>query len=140
MKLTKQLRIFLLYARTDEEEGRRLYRRLVREGADVWMDKEKLLPGQDWAYEIRNAIHGSDLVIACLSRQFNKQGGYRHEELKIALERANSFREGQTFIIPARLELCELPDSLRRWQCVDLFETDGYKSLLSALREHVALV
>lgn len=140
MKLTKQLRIFLLYARTDEEEVRRLYRRLVREGADVWMDKEKLLPGQDWAYEIRNAIHGSDLVIACLSRQFNKQGGYRHEELKIALERANSFREGQTFIIPARLELCELPDSLRRWQCVDLFETDGYKSLLSALREHVALV
>lgn len=140
MKLTKQLRIFLLYARTDEEEVRRLYRRLVREGADVWMDKEKLLPGQDWAYEIRNAIHGSDLVIACLSSQFNKQGGYRHEELKIALERANSFREGQTFIIPARLELCELPDSLRRWQCVDLFETDGYKSLLSALREHVALV
>lgn len=133
MKLTKQLRIFLLYARTDEETVRRLCRRLVREGADVWMDKEKLLPGQDWAYEIRNAIHGSDLVIACLSRQFNKQGGYRHEELKIALERANSFREGQTFIIPARLELCELPDSLRRWQCVDLFETDGYKSLLSAL-------
>ena len=104
-----------------------------QEGADVWLDKEKLLPGQDWVYEIRNAIHNSDLVIACLSRQFNKQGGFRHEELKIAVERANSFREGQTFIIPARLELCELPDSLRRWQCVDLFETDGYKSLLSAL-------
>jgi hypothetical protein len=133
MKLTKQLRIFLLYARGDEEVVRRLYRRLVKEGADVWLDKEKLLPGQDWAYEIRNAIHNSDLVIACLSRQFNKQGGFRHEELKIAVERADSFREGQTFIIPARLELCDLPDSLRRWQCVDLFETDGYKSLLSAL-------
>jgi TIR domain-containing protein len=133
MKLTKQLRIFLLYARGDQEAVRRLYRRLVKEGADVWLDKEKLLPGQDWVYEIRNAIHNSDLVIACLSRQFNKQGGFRHEELKIAVERANSFREGQTFIIPARLELCELPDSLRRWQCVDLFETDGYKSLLSAL-------
>ena len=133
MKLTKQLRIFLLYARGDEEVVRRLYRRLVKEGADVWLDKEKLLPGQDWAYEIRNAIHSSDLVIACISRQFNKQGGFRHEELKIALEQANSFREGKTFIIPARLELCDLPDSLRRWQCVDLFETDGYKSLLSAL-------
>src|SRR5215216_3641773 len=104
MKLTKQLRIFLLYARGDEEAVRRLYRRLVKEGADVWLDKEKLLPGQDWVYEIRNAIHNSDLVIACLSRQFNKQGGFRHEELKIAVERANSLREGQTFIIPARLE------------------------------------
>jgi hypothetical protein len=140
MKLTNQLRIFLLYARSDEEAVRRLYRRLVKEGADIWLDKEKLLPGQDWAYEIRNAIHSSDLVIACLSRQFNKQGGFRHEELKIVVERANSFREGKTFIIPARLELCDLPDPLRRWQRVDLFETDGYKSLLSALTEHVALM
>lgn len=135
MKLTKQLRIFLLYARTDEEEVRRLYRRLVREGADVWMDKEKLLPGQDWAYEIRNAIHGSDLVIACLSRQFNKQGGYRHEELRIALEKANSLPEGVSFLIPVRLEMCDLPESLRRWQCVDLFEPGGYKKLIKVLKQ-----
>src|SRR5215211_2665905 len=100
MKLTKRLRIFLLYARTDEETVRRLYRRLVREGADVWLDQETLRPGQDWAYEIHRAIHDSDLVIACLSKQFNKQGGYRHEEVKIAIERANSFRQGKAFIIP----------------------------------------
>jgi hypothetical protein len=138
MKLTKQLRIFLLYARGDEEAVRRLYRRLVKEGADVWLDKEKLFPGQDWAYEIRNAIHSSDLVIACLSRQFNKQGGFRHEELKIAVERANSFREGQTFLIPARLELCDLPDPLGCWQYVDLFKRDGYKRLSAALKEWTA--
>ena len=138
MKLSKQLQVFLLHARQDEETVRRLYWRLRREGADVWLDQEKLLPGQDWVYEICNAIHNSDVVIVCLSGQFVKQGGYRHEELKIALETADSLEMGDIFIIPARLEPCDLPDSLRRWQCVDLFESEGYKKMLHALQEAVA--
>jgi hypothetical protein len=138
MKLTKQLRIFLLYARGDQESVRRLYRRMLREGADVWLDREKLIPGQDWQYEIRRAIHDSDLVIVCLSRQFNRQGGYRHEELKIAVKKASSLRDGGVFIIPARLDECELPEPLRRWQRLDLFEPDGYKKLIGALRQYTA--
>lgn len=134
MKLSKQLQIFLLYARDDQEVVRHLYERIVKEGADVWLDREKILPGQDWQYEIRKAIQGSDVVIVCLSRQFNKQGGYRHEELKIALAKARSLPEGRSFIIPARLERCDLPESLRRWQRVDLFEVHGYKKLVNALK------
>ena len=134
MKLSRQLQVFLLHARQDEELVRRLYQRLLKEGADVWLDQEKLLPGQDWAHEILRAIHRSDVVIACLSRQFNKQGGFRHEELRIALEKANTLPEGLSFLIPARLEMCDLPEPLRRWQCVDLFEVGGHKKLLSALK------
>lgn len=138
MKLSRPLRIFLLHARRDEEAVFRLYRRLTRDGADVWLDREKLLPGQDWQYEIRNAIHSSDLVIACLSKQFNKQGGYRHEELRIAMEKAASLPEGAIFLTPARLEPCDLPEPLCRWHCVDLFKSDGYKKLISALRGGIA--
>ena len=133
MNLSRQLRIFLLHARRDEEMVCHLYRRLTKDGADVWLDREKLLPGQDWQYEIRNVIRSSDIVIACLSKQFNKQGGYRHEELRIALEKANSLPAGEIFIIPARLEPCDMPESLRRWQRVDLFEAEGYKQLLNGL-------
>jgi hypothetical protein len=135
MILSKPLRIFLLYARSDEEAVRRLYRRLVKEGVDVWLDQEKLRPGQDWAHEIRKAISRSDMVVACLSKQFNKLGGFRHEELRIALEKANSLSEGTTFLIPARLEPCDLPEPLRRWQRVDLFDADGYKELLGTLKQ-----
>jgi hypothetical protein len=137
MKLSKQLCIFLLHARSDQETVRRLYRRLVKQGASVWLDQERLLPGQDWVHEIRRAIHNSDVVIACLSKQFNRQGGFRHEELRIALERANSVEVDEIFIIPARLERCDLPDSLRRWQRVDLFSPDGYKQLVRTLQEQV---
>ncbi|MBN2118739.1 MAG: toll/interleukin-1 receptor domain-containing protein [Anaerolineales bacterium] len=138
MKLSKQLQIFLLYARGDQKAVRHLYQRMIKEGAAVWLDREKILPGQDWQCEIRKAIQGSDLVIVCLSRQFNKQGGYRHEELKIALAKARSLPEDQSFIIPARLEACDLPESLRRWQRVDLFETHGYTKLVNALKRQIA--
>lgn len=137
MKLSKQLQIFLLYARGDQEAVRQLHRRISREGADVWLDREKILPGQDWQYEIRKAIQNSDIVVVCLSRRFSKQGGYRHEELKIALAKARSLPEGKCFIIPALLERCDLPDALRRWQRVDLFEARGYKKLVSALTRQV---
>jgi hypothetical protein len=134
VSLSKKLRVFLLYARSDKEIVRRLYERLVRDGANAWLDEESITPGQDWESEIRKAIYRSDIVIVCLSRNFTKQGGYRHQELKIALEKANSLPEGQIFIIPARLEKCDTPEALRRLQRIDLFEADGNKKLLSTLK------
>jgi TIR domain. len=109
---------------------------MVRDGMDVWLDKERLQPGQGWGHEIRKAILKSDLVIVCLSHNFNQQNGFRHAELKLALAKANLLSLDEIFIIPARLEKCELPDSLRHLQRVDLFEVRGYKKLIQALREH----
>lgn len=139
MKLSSQLRIFLLYAHSDKEIVYHLYQRLIKDGANAWLDKPKILAGQDWESEIRKAIYRSDLVLVCLSRQFNQQGGYRHEELKIALEKANSLPQNETFLIPVRLEKCNTPPPLRRWQRLDLFETGGYKKLMSALKKHTIL-
>ena len=138
MKLSRQLRVFLLYARGDQDHVHRLYHHIAKAGAKAWLDVEKIFPGQDWQYEIHKAIHRSDIVIVCLSRGFIKQGGYRHEELRIALDKANSFPGGEVFILPARLEKCDTPEPLRRWQRVDLFEADGYKKLLSTLKGYVA--
>jgi hypothetical protein len=75
------------------------------------------------------------LIIVCLSRGFEKQQGYRHEELKLALEKANFLPDDEIFIIPVRLEECDMPEALRRLHRVDLFKTGGYKKLLQALRE-----
>ena len=126
--------VFLAYAHSDKNAVRKLYHRITRDDIRAWLDEKELMPGQNWKYEIRQAILRSDVVIFCLSEQFNKQGGFRYEELKIALERAKSFPEDEIFLIPARLEKCDLPEPLRSWQYVDLFETDGYKKLLKTLK------
>ena len=137
-KLKPPLKVFLCYAHSDKAEVYKLYHRVAKEfGIETWFDAEKLLPGQDWEHAIRKAILESDVIVICLSRQFNKLGGYRHKELKIALEKANLLPSQEIFIIPVRLEKCALPGRLRRWQCVDLFEDDGYQKLLQALRERL---
>ena len=137
-KLIPPLKVFLCYAHSDKANVSKLYNRIAKEvGIETWFDAEKLLPGQDWEQEIRKAILESDVIIICLSRQFNRLGGYRQKELKIALEKANLLLDSEIFIIPIRMEKCALPKRLRRWQCVDLFEVDGYRKLLQALRERL---
>ena len=120
----------------------RLYTRLTtlapsasaeEDGVDAWLDKEKLLPGQDWEYEIRQAVRDADVVIVCLSKLFN-QAGFRQKEVRIALNEADMKPEGEIFIIPARLDGCSVPQSLQRWHWVDLFEDNGYIRLINALR------
>jgi formylglycine-generating enzyme required for sulfatase activity len=129
----RPLKVFLCHAHSDAATVRALYLRLRREGVDVWLDKEKLLPGSDWEYEIRKAVRESDVVVVCLSKQFN-QAGFRQKEVRIALDTAMEKPEGEIFIIPARLEECENLESLSKWHWVDLFETDGYQKLIRALR------
>ena len=131
----QQVKVFLIYAHSDKETVRKLHQRMVRDGIEAWLDARNLQPGQDWQQEIRRAILKSERVVVCLTRAFSKQPGYRHEELKLALEKARLLDEGSIFIIPVRLERCSLPDSLRHLQRVDLFETGGYKKLIGALQD-----
>lgn len=108
---------------------------MVKDGIDAWLDLEKLQPGQDWQKEIRKAILQSDVILVCLSRVFDKQHGYRHEELKLALEKANFILGDQIFIIPIWLEKCDMPESLCHLHRVDLFVSGGYKRLIRALQK-----
>ncbi len=132
---TQQVNIFLIYAHGDKEAVRKLHQRLVRDGINAWLDEQNLQPGQDWQHEIRRAILHSDIVLVCLTRAFDRQPGYRHEELKIALEKAKLFEDEKVFIIPVRLEECKMPASLGHLHRVDLFEPGGYKKLVRALQE-----
>ena len=123
----------MIYAHGDKEAVHKLHHRLRKDGLRAWLDSENLQPGQDWPHEIRRAILRSDVVLVCLSHKFNEQQGFRHEELKIALEKAKVL-DGQVFIIPVRLEECEMPECLSHLHRVDLFEASGYRTLTRALQ------
>ncbi|HKJ40324.1 MAG TPA: toll/interleukin-1 receptor domain-containing protein [Anaerolineales bacterium] len=132
---TQKTNIFLIHAHSDKESVHKLYQRLIADGMNAWLDAERLQPGQDWQNEIRNALLKCDVVLVCLSSGFDKQQGYRHEELKLALEKANFLPDDEVFIIPVRLEKCDLPESLRHLHRVDLFKAGGYKKLVGALQQ-----
>jgi hypothetical protein len=129
------LRVFLCHASGDKPAVRDLYQRLSQEKfIQPWLDEEELLPGQDWDTEIRKAVRVSDLVLVCLSPQSITKAGYVQKEIKFALDIADEQPEGTIFIIPTRLELCDVPERLQRWHWANLFETRGYERLLRALR------
>lgn len=131
---TPKANIFLIHAHADREVVHKLFQRLQKDGINVWLDSERLIPGQDWRNEIRNALLKCDAAVVCLSRAFDQKRGYRHEELKLALDKANLLPDDEVFLIPARLEECEVPESLRRLHRVDLFRAGGYKKLMDVFR------
>jgi len=131
---TRPLKVFLCHASGDKPAVRDLYKRLITEGVDAWLDQEKLLPGQNWRVEIPRAVREADVVVICLSNKSITKEGYIQKEIKFALDSADEKPEGAIFLIPARLEDCVVPEQLSRWQWVDLHEENGFVKLLHSLK------
>jgi len=131
------LRVFLCHSKIDKQAVRVLYRKLVADGIDPWFDEEDLLPGQEWEAVIKKAVQNSDVVLVCLSRASVERRGFAQKEIKFALDVADEQPEGTIYLIPLKLEECEIPDRLKKWHWVELFQPNGYQKLLSALRERL---
>src|SRR5262249_6077427 len=123
----RHLRVFLCHSSSDKSEVLKLYHRLCAEGIDPWLDEENLLPGQEWQQEIPKAVRNSDVVLICLSPTAVNKAGYLQKEIRHALDVADEQPEGRIFLIPLRLEECDIPDRLARWQWVDLFDERSYE-------------
>lgn len=135
----RRLKVFLCHAKDDKPKVRKLYHRLCADGIDAWLDENELVGGQDWEREIREAVRNSDVVIICYSKKFN-QKGYRQKEVSIAVEEAELLPKGEIYIIPARLEECDVLVDLQHLQWVDVFEKDGYDKLLRALHQRASKI
>lgn len=134
----RKLKVFLCHASQDKPIVRELYQKLSAEGwIDPWLDEEKILPGQDWNFEIDMAVKSADAIIVFLSSNSVTKEGFIQRELRIVLDLADQKPEGMLFVIPVRLEACEPPSRLRIWQYADYFPLEdrdrAYKRLLISL-------
>jgi cold shock CspA family protein len=134
VKLGRSLRVFLCHSKQDKKVVRDLFYRLRAEDIDPWFDEECLLPGQEWEYEIRKAVASSDAVIVCVSKVSINKTGYVQKEIKHALDIADMQPQGTIYLIPLRLDECEMPEKLCRWHWVNYYEEDGYSRLMYSLR------
>jgi hypothetical protein len=137
--VNRKLHVFLCHASQDKPVVRELYQRFGAEGwIDPWLDEEKLLPGQDWDLEIEKAVEAADAVIVCVSNRSVTKEGYVQKEIRKVLDIALEKPEESIFIIPLRLDECELPRRLRAWHYVDYFPAErrsrAYQRLLKSLQ------
>ena len=134
MSPDRKLRVFLCHASQDKPAVRELYKKLYAEDwIQPWLDEEELLPGQDWNLEIEKAVEASDAVIVCVSHVSVAKEGYVQKELRQVLDIALNKLEGAIFIIPVRLDECELPRSIRDRQGLDFFPEDRRDSAMRKL-------
>ncbi len=117
-----QIQIFISYAHEDQPRIEALYQKLVAAGYQPWLDREHLLPGQRWEPVIKQALQQSDFVLVCLSATSINKRGFLQKEIKQALEHAEEKLEDDVWLIPARLDDCDVPEGLSAIQWVDLFE------------------
>jgi formylglycine-generating enzyme required for sulfatase activity len=136
-------KIFLAHGSEDKPRVRNLYRDLKARGFDPWLDEEDLEPGQIWPVEIPKAIHQAGVFLACLSSQSVGRVGFVQNEFRIALSAVGSRPSGTTFLIPVRLDECNVPDlqipdlglSLRDIHWVNLWQEGGFDRLVRALEK-----
>lgn len=131
----ESLQVFLSYAKEDYPQARRIYDFLTSRDIQVWFDEENLVPGQEWRKEIERAIKIADVVIVCCSDTSVKKDGFIKDEIKIAVDKTNDKADGSYILIPARLDECDVPERLKRWQWADLYTEQGFVKLLQSLKK-----
>lgn len=131
------LKVFLSYASGDRAEVLRLYNSLKNDGFAPWIAEENIVPGQDRKLEITKAVRKAYAVVICLSNESVTKAGQVHREIKMALDAAQEQPEGTIFIIPLRLQQCDIPYQLTDLQGIDYFEDQerGYSLLVRGLKK-----
>jgi len=131
-------RIFLCHASEDKPQVRKVYARLKAAGFEPWLDEEEILPGQDWDYEIEQALETCDFVMVFLSTRSVGKTGYVQREFRRALYHSEEMPEGHIHTIPVKLDDCEVPRRFGRHQWANLEEAGAFERIVRALHYGLA--
>jgi hypothetical protein len=133
-------RVFICHAKEDLGAASRLYNDLKSHtNLTLWLDKDDLLPGQNWKIEIKKAIKNSRYFIVLFSSISVRKKGYMQKEVKFALDVFDEFPEGEIFAIPVRLDDCQIAyEKFKDIERVDMFPdwNEGLQRLLRTFKEH----
>jgi MinD-like ATPase involved in chromosome partitioning or flagellar assembly len=131
-------KVFISYATEDYRIAKRIYDDLKHRDIDAWLDKEDLLPGQNWRETIPKVIRESSYFLFLFSKNSVSKSGHIQKELKFALDFLDETSSGKIFVIPARLDNTEpVYERLRNLHWADLSDYEnGFKQILKSLQYH----
>jgi hypothetical protein len=132
--------VFISYVREDYDRIKVLAEELQCAGIDVWVDRDRISPGENWREAIRSAIANGAFFLACFSvHSVNREKSYANAELFLAIEQIRQRPWGSKWFLPILLDNCQVPDvgitanlSLRDIQWID-FPSLGWKSAVSSI-------
>ena len=93
------MQVFLSYARSDESFAKDLSSELTKRGLSVWLEEEKILPGDNLHQRIADALASSNAMVVLVSPEaMNSQ--FVRSEIEYAL--GNPGYEGRLFPVEVR--------------------------------------
>jgi hypothetical protein len=131
-------KVFISYASEDFEIANKLFTFLEESGLDPWLDKKKILPGQNWEEQIIRALKSADFIIILLSTNSVTKRGYVQKEFRRAIDFFEEKLDSDIYIIPFKLDNCVVPEKFGKLQWVDFGDADCYQKLALSLNEQRA--
>ena len=131
--------VFLSYAHEDRDAAEHLHVDLDANDIAVWMDSKNLLPGEKWESRIDEAIQSNDFVLMCLSTTSVAKIGFFQVELKRALYWQQYRPTRAVFLVPVRLDGCDIPTELAQYHCADVSGdkwSQGVRSIVRSVSQY----
>ncbi len=129
--------IFLSYTQADRKKVESLYDKLLKAGYKPWMDTNDILPGEKWGTSVKRAIKKSAFFLACLSINSVSKRGFLQKEIRYAKNIMEGMLDKDIYLIPVRLEECEVNENLKAIQWVNLYQKEGLDKLFEAIEEGI---
>lgn len=133
----KKIKVFISYASEDRKIATKIYFDLKEVGFDPWMDIYNLTAGELWDHKIKRLIDQADFFLACLSKESVGKRGYIQREFKKALELWESKLSSDIYLIPIKIDNCEIPQEFKQFQWIDYSYRTGFSKIVQSIEEGV---
>jgi len=129
-----KVKVFISYAKEDYAIAKKLFDDLKKHDLNPWLDKEFLLPVQDWKQIITNTIKECSHFITLISSHSISKQGYVQKEQKTALEVLEEMPPDKIFMIPIRLDESKpIDEKLKRLHWIKFDFYRNYEKILEQI-------
>lgn len=129
--------IFISYAKEDYDYALEIFDFLKEEGFEPWMDKKNLMPGQDWDHVLAKTLKQVDFILIVISEISVSKRGYVQREFKRALEYWEERPQSDIYILPVKINECEVPAPLNRFHWIEFESEDFREKILASINSQV---
>jgi hypothetical protein len=124
---------FISHSHKDARTAHEIYKFLLSERFNPWLDRENLVPGEQWLPAIQRAIQRATAFVYCLSHNSKNPKKTLLLEAQEAEKKAKSLPADAIYVVPIRLDDCEYPPRFAKYQILDWKNGEGKRKLSNAL-------
>jgi len=125
--------VFISYAKEDSQIAEKIYKKLKEDNLKPWLDVHHLPVGVNWNMIIQETINKCQFFMLLLSKNSMNKKGFIQKEIKIALEIVDLLPSTDIFILPIKLDDCEIPNSLSKYHWVEYSNPQYYSKIKTSI-------